>query len=92
MTPLINLFLEQLFPSLLVWVCVYLALKFRGKARLNLLQIILYVILISLLSAITRLLFGLGSGSNQEAAINALVLPLLFSLGIAVFAVNKSSQ
>lgn len=89
MTPLIHLFLEQLFPSLLVWVCVYLALKFRGKAQLNLLQIILYVILIALLSAITRLVVGLGSLSVQEIVINSLVLPLLFSFGIALFAVNK---
>jgi hypothetical protein len=89
MAPLVHLFLEQLFPSALVWICVYFALKFRGKAKLNFLQIILNVILISLLSAITRLVVGLGSSSAQEAVINGLVLPLLFSFGIALFATNK---
>lgn len=99
MTPLMGLFIEQLFPSILVWFLVYFALKFRGKiGKLGLMHTV-YVLVVAFLGAITRQLFGFDttSSSSQEAVvqiavISSLILPLLFSFGVMVFAVRKAPQ
>lgn len=99
MNTLIHLFVEQLAPSILVWFLVYFALKFRGKiGKLGLMHIV-YVAVVSFLGACTRQLFGFVTTSQsdqaalvQEAVISSMILPLLFSLGVIVFAVKRAQQ